>query len=35
MSRATRHQIVQRVRTLHDDVAALSLRGSSDASLTA
>jgi hypothetical protein len=35
MSRATRHRIFQRVRTLHDDVAALSLRGGSDASLTA
>jgi hypothetical protein len=35
MSRATRHRIFQRVRTLHDQVTARSLRGGSDASLTA
>jgi hypothetical protein len=34
MSRATRHRIFGRVRTLHDEVAALSL-GGSDTSLTA
>jgi hypothetical protein len=33
--RAMRHRIVARVRTLHDEVAALSCRGGSDASLTA
>jgi hypothetical protein len=33
MSRATRHRIIARVRTLHDEVAALSRRR--DAGLTA
>ena len=35
MPRATRHRIVARVRTLHDDVAAVAAGGGGDASLTA